>query len=101
MGTRWRARARLLQGVLAATAALASLAVADRNAAGRSLGAAERAMPAREGYVSSTQSDATLAGIQMLQLGGNAADAATAVQFALAVTQPQSTGIGGGCSRGP
>jgi gamma-glutamyltranspeptidase len=52
---------------------------------------------AREGYISSTQSDATKAGLQILcQEGGNAADAAAAVQFALAVTQPQSTGIGGG-----
>ena len=52
-------------------------------------------MPVREGYISSTQADATKAGLQMLQQeGGNAADAAAAVQFALAVTQllPKVTG---------
>ena len=60
-------------------------------------GATRAARPAREGYVSSTHRDATLAGVQILEAGGNSADAAAAVQFALAVVQPQSTGIGGGC----
>ena len=50
-----------------------------------------------EGFVSSTQRYATLAGLEILGEGGNAADAAAAVQLALAVVQPQSTGIGGGC----
>jgi gamma-glutamyltranspeptidase / glutathione hydrolase len=38
----------------------------------------------------------TEAGVKMYQLGGNAADAATAVSFAISVERPQSTGIGGG-----
>ena len=50
-----------------------------------------------EGFISSTQRYATLAGLEILAEGGNAADAAAAVQMALAVVQPQSTGIGGGC----
>lgn len=69
-----------------------------RNATAAAANCWGRRLSAREGYVSTTQSDATLAGLKILcQEGGNAADASAAVQFALAVTQPQSTGIGGGC----
>jgi gamma-glutamyltranspeptidase len=48
------------------------------------------------GYISSTMELATLAGLQIMEAGGNAMDAAAAVQFALAVVQPQSNGLGGG-----
>lgn len=40
---------------------------------------------------------ATQAGIDMLKNGGNAADAALAMQLVLNQVQPTSSGIGGGC----
>ena len=46
--------------------------------------------------VVSSQADATRAGVAMLESGGNAVDAAIATAFAVGVTQPFSTGIGGG-----
>lgn len=49
------------------------------------------------GMVVTSQTDATEAGHAMLELGGNAIDAAVASAFALSVTQPFSSGVGGGC----
>ena len=51
---------------------------------------------AKNGMVVSSQADATRAGVAMLEAGGNAVDAAIATAFAIGVTQPFSTGIGGG-----
>ncbi len=50
----------------------------------------------RNGMVASVDALATQVGVDILQQGGNAVDAAVAVGFALAVTHPQAGNLGGG-----
>ncbi|HZY35314.1 MAG TPA: gamma-glutamyltransferase [Mucilaginibacter sp.] len=50
----------------------------------------------RNGMVVCATPDAAKAGLDILKKGGNAVDAAVAVQFALEVTHPQAGNIGGG-----
>ncbi len=76
---------------------LALFALAFQGVIPRPVDAASEA-PAysRNGMVATSQVDATLAGVKVLAAGGNAIDAAVASAFAVGVTQPFSTGIGGG-----
>ncbi|MGI6457875.1 MAG: gamma-glutamyltransferase [bacterium] len=51
---------------------------------------------AHHGMVAGPEEHAVRAGVEVLQQGGNAFDAAAAVGFALAVTYPQAGNLGGG-----
>ncbi len=54
------------------------------------------AVEGQGGAVSTANALATQAGIDILRAGGNAVDALLAVQWVLAVVEPQSSGLGGG-----
>lgn len=58
--------------------------------------AVEEGAVGRQGVVVSTQKDASKVGIDVLKSGGNAIDAAVAVGYALAVTDPCCGNLGGG-----
>ncbi len=53
------------------------------------------ASASKRGMVATAFSHATKAGVEMLRKGGNAVDAACASSLALAVCEPQASGIGG------
>lgn len=50
----------------------------------------------KNGVVSTGKFEASKIGLEIIEKGGNAVDAAVAVGFALGICEPQSSGIGGG-----
>jgi len=56
----------------------------------------KRAVVAQRFMVAAADPLAVEAGLEMLRAGGSAADAAIAVQLVLGLTEPQSSGLGGG-----
>jgi gamma-glutamyltranspeptidase/glutathione hydrolase len=57
---------------------------------------AASAEPFRHAIVVAAEPDAAEAGVKVLRAGGNAVDAAVAVQAVLGLEEPQSSGLGGG-----
>jgi gamma-glutamyltranspeptidase / glutathione hydrolase len=92
---------RTLLALLACLICLAPLAAQDAlisdNAAGTSAARTPIApVTARHGMVVAQEARAARIGVEVLQQGGNAVDAAVATGFALAVTYPRAGNLGGG-----
>jgi gamma-glutamyltranspeptidase/glutathione hydrolase len=83
---RFLVRSSAACGVLVALVAVAPPALA----------ASRRPLVAARGMIVAPEREAAAAGLAVLRSGGNAADAAVATAFALAVTYPRAGNLGGG-----
>lgn len=88
---------RFLSVVAICVASTLALAQTDPVATSIPRGAGKTELvTAQQGMVSSQEALATKIGVEILEKGGNAVDAAVAVGFALAVTLPRAGNLGGG-----